>query len=43
MLYASADEIADFGAPQQALTLRVYQKSLVAGRGFAREATVAIA
>ena len=43
LLYAGADELADFGAPQSMLALRVYQKSLVAGRGFPLSATIAIA
>jgi hypothetical protein len=39
-LYASADEIADFGVPQTALALRVFQLSATAGRGFASEVTL---
>ena len=33
-LYPAAQELADFGAPQAALALRVAQASLVVGRGF---------
>ena len=33
-LYASADELADFGAAQSALLLVLYQKSAAVGRGF---------
>lgn len=39
-LYANAQELADFGAPQSALSLRVYQLSATVGRGFAAEAVV---
>ncbi|MGC1467554.1 MAG: hypothetical protein WA792_17690, partial [Pseudolabrys sp.] len=39
-LYAAADEIADFGAPQAALTIRVTQLSATVGRGFAAMATL---
>jgi hypothetical protein len=39
-LYTNADEIADFGAPQSALTFRVCQMSASVGRGFAADATV---
>jgi hypothetical protein len=39
-LYAAADELADFGAPQGTLALRVAQMSATVGRGFAREVTV---
>jgi hypothetical protein len=41
LLYANADEIADFGAPQPSLSIRACQISAVAGRGFAAEASVA--
>ncbi len=34
ILYTAADELADFGAPQAELSLRVAQLSTVAGRGF---------
>ncbi len=36
-LYAAADEIADFGAPQTSLHVRVMQLSPTVGRGFAAE------
>ena len=38
-LYAAADEIADFGAPQTNLSIRVSQLSATVGRGFATEST----
>lgn len=41
-LYAIADEIADFGAPQSALHLRVAQLSGTVGAGFSTEATLSI-
>jgi hypothetical protein len=41
-LYADADEIADFGAPQSALTFRVCQMSASVGRGFAATATLPV-
>jgi hypothetical protein len=41
-LYASADEIADFGAPQSSLTVRVAQLSAVVGPGRVREATLSL-
>lgn len=41
-LYAAADELADFGAPQTALTVRVAQLSSVAGPGRARTATLTL-
>jgi hypothetical protein len=34
-LYSEADQIADFGAVQEALSVRVYQLSAAVGRGFA--------
>ena len=40
VLYAAADEIADFGAPQTALDMRVTQVSATVGRGFSVEATL---
>ncbi len=40
-LYAAADEIADFGAPQSTLTISVTQLSATVGRGFATQATLA--
>jgi hypothetical protein len=39
-LYAAADEIADFGAPQTTLNIRVSQLSATVGRGFAAENTL---
>ena len=39
-LYAAADELADFGAAQAALSIRVSQLSATVGRGFAAEATL---
>ena len=33
-LYAAADEIADFGAPQTSLSVSVAQISATVGRGF---------
>ena len=39
-LYAAADEIADFGAPQASLTVGVTQISATVGRGFAATATL---
>ena len=42
VLYASADEIADFGAPLDTLTLRVAQMSALVGRGYPAEATLVV-
>jgi hypothetical protein len=42
VLYASADELADFGAPQSSLSVRVAQLSAVAGAGRPREAILTI-
>ena len=39
-LYAAADELADFGAAQTSLTVRVAQVSATVGRGFAATATL---
>ena len=41
-LYGAADELADFGAAQTSLTVRVAQVSATVGRGFAAEAVVAV-
>jgi hypothetical protein len=41
VLYAAADEIADFGAPQTALSVRLAQLSATVGRGVATEAIIA--
>jgi hypothetical protein len=40
VIYTAADQAADFGAPQSAISLAVYQLSAVVGRGFARRATL---
>jgi len=40
VLYAAADEIADFGSAQSSLTVRLYQMSATVGRGRAAEATL---
>lgn len=42
VLYPSADEIADFGAPLTAVTMRVAQMSAVVGRGYPAEATLIV-
>ncbi len=42
VLYAAAQETADFGAPQTVLDLRIAQVSAVAGRGFERIVTVPV-
>jgi hypothetical protein len=42
VLYASADEITDFGAPLSAITLRVTQMSALTGRGYPAEATLVV-
>jgi hypothetical protein len=34
ILYPAAQELSDFGAPQSALTLSLYQMSAIVGRGF---------
>jgi hypothetical protein len=39
-LYAAVDELADFGAPQASLTMRVTQLSATVGSGFATTATL---
>jgi hypothetical protein len=41
-LYDNAAELADFGAPQTTLTVRVAQVSTTIGRGFAASATLAL-
>jgi hypothetical protein len=41
-LYASADELADFGAAQTSLHVRVAQLSSTVGAGHAAEATLAV-
>jgi hypothetical protein len=42
VLYAAADEIADFGTPQASLSFRVMQMSASVGRGFPAQATAAL-
>jgi hypothetical protein len=41
-LYAAGDELADFGAPQTRLAVRVAQISATVGRGFAAETTLSL-
>lgn len=41
-LYAAADELADFGAVQASLNVRVMQLSATVGRGFAADATLPV-
>ena len=41
-LYAGADELSDFGAPQSSLSVRVTQLSATVGRGIAAEAVLHI-
>jgi hypothetical protein len=43
VLYPAAQELADFGAPQAALTVRIAQLSASVGRGFERTASVLVA
>jgi hypothetical protein len=40
LLYPAADEIADFGAPQTSLSIRIAQLSAAVGRGIPAESTV---
>ena len=42
VLYASADELADFGAAQSTLHVRVTQVSATVGRGFAADVTLTL-
>jgi hypothetical protein len=42
VVYAAAEEIADFGAPQASLSFRVMQMSASVGRGFPAQATAAL-
>ncbi len=42
LLYPAAQEIADFGAPQSALSLSLFQLSGAVGRGFAYAATLPV-
>jgi hypothetical protein len=41
-IYASADELADFGAPQPTLHMRVAQLSATVGAGYAADVTLAV-
>ena len=38
--YSATDQTTDFGAPQGAVDLAIYQLSAAVGRGFAGRATV---
>ena len=40
VLYAAANETADFGSAQSSLAVRVYQMSATIGRGFPASATL---
>ncbi len=40
VIYTSSDQTTDFGTPQSAVTLKLYQLSSVYGRGVARDAVV---
>jgi hypothetical protein len=42
VLYAAADELADFGAPQRNLSVAVYQLSTTVGRGTPAQAALAV-
>lgn len=42
VLYAAADELADFGVAQTSLVVRVAQMSAIVGRGLAAEATLRV-
>jgi hypothetical protein len=42
VLYAAADELADFGAPQTTLSVRISQSSRVAGQGHAMAAVLPV-
>jgi len=42
LLYAAADELADFGAPQSELMLSLYQMSATVGRGFPLTTTLTV-
>jgi hypothetical protein len=41
-LYAAADELTDFGAPQASLAVRIAQRSAIVGPGFATESTLTV-
>lgn len=38
--YTAADQTSDFGSPQSAITLRIYQLSATVGRGYPLEVTL---
>ena len=38
--YTAAQQTTDFGSPQSSVTVRVYQRSAVIGRGFPGIATI---
>lgn len=40
VIYTSAEQVADFGSPQESITLRIYQLSEVVGRGYPLEVTL---
>jgi hypothetical protein len=40
LLYPTADELADFGAPQSSISIRVAQLSATVGPGFPAESTL---
>jgi hypothetical protein len=40
LLYPTADELADFGAPQSSISIRVAQLSATVGAGFPAESTL---
>jgi hypothetical protein len=42
VLYPQAEELADFGAPQAALSLRLFQMSAAVGRGLPRALSVPV-
>jgi hypothetical protein len=42
VLYPAAQEIEDFGAPLDAIAVRIAQMSAVAGRGYPAEAVVSV-
>jgi hypothetical protein len=42
VLYAAADELTDFGAPQASLAVRIAQRSAIVGPGFATKSTLTV-
>lgn len=40
IVYSAAEQVADFGAVQSSVALRIYQRSSVVGRGYAAEVVV---